>query len=209
MIALVEAARPHGRAAAACLIWQLHLLADVPLPPQERPALPPLDATTDSLVFQQLECDYTVSSQVPDFAGNSTEPRAAVIRLFGVTREGNSVCAHVHGFKPYFWVRAPPGFTQEDLPVFQSTLNAKVKAEAPQLIVHSMRELHEKLGTLFIVILRDPSGYEICLVSEETFNPSVREATNYKGPDWSARQDTLAAITGAITGAATSTHDEL
>ena len=103
-----------------------------------------------------------------------------------------------------------------------------------------MRELHEKLGTLFIVILTDPAGcatccmhaymqvtccmhaymqvtcptgwevgrpeeirarplrtwpprYEICLVSSETFDPSVREATDYVGPDWAARAEGYAA----------------
>ncbi|TRY68510.1 hypothetical protein TCAL_14223 [Tigriopus californicus] len=29
--------------------------------------------------------------------------------------DGHSVCAHVHGFHPYFFVLAPPGFTKEQL----------------------------------------------------------------------------------------------
>ena len=75
-------------------------------------------------------------------------------------------------------------------------INERLKAESPELIIHEMRELHEKLGTLFIVILRDVAGYEVCLVSIETFDPSVREATNYVGPDWEARAKVVSKLEG-------------
>jgi catechol 2,3-dioxygenase-like lactoylglutathione lyase family enzyme len=75
-------------------------------------------------------------------------------------------------------------------------VNDRLVKESPDLIIHSMRELHEKLGTLFIVILRDPAGYEVCLVSIETFDPSVREATNYVGPDWAVRNETRNRVAG-------------
>jgi DNA polymerase elongation subunit (family B) len=32
-----------------------------------------------------------------------------IIRMFGVTDSGNSVCCHVHGFAPYFYIPAPNG----------------------------------------------------------------------------------------------------
>lgn len=35
---------------------------------------------------------------------------AAIMRIFGVTRNQNSVCCHVHGFAPYFYVTVPPSF---------------------------------------------------------------------------------------------------
>ena len=75
-------------------------------------------------------------------------------------------------------------------------INDKLLAESPGLIIHTMRELHEKLGTLFILILRDVGGYEVCLVSIETFDPSVREATNYVGPNWEERKQTLERVAG-------------
>ena len=157
-------------------------------------------------------------------------------------------------------------------------VNDKLVAEAPHLIIHSMRELHEKLGVLFILILRDvaggshcsppeiacnvstlhvytrpmarsastrrartahevaahtldcmfhdctfhvvhtstlqrsrkldlagasrawlvvcPAGFEVCLVSVETFDPSVREATDYVAPDWAVRNETRARLAG-------------
>lgn len=42
-----------------------------------------------------------------------------VIRLFGVTEQGNSVCCHVHGFTPYFYVSAPSNFTNSHCEPFK------------------------------------------------------------------------------------------
>lgn len=36
-----------------------------------------------------------------------------VMRMYGVTSDGNSVCCHVHGFSPYFFMSAPTDFTYE------------------------------------------------------------------------------------------------
>jgi len=73
-------------------------------------------------------------------------------------------------------------------------LNKRILKESPQLILHEMRELEEKLGTLVILILRDPGGFELCVVSSETFDPSVAAATNYEGPDWTQREAFLSAM---------------
>ena len=80
-------------------------------------------------------------------------------------------------------------------------VNALLLDESPHLIVHELRELHEQLGTLVILIAKDPAGYELCLVSSETFDPSVRAATTYDEPDWDQRSEVLAAITGAPSAA--------
>lgn len=40
----------------------------------------------------------------------SPEEIVPVIRLYGVTEEGHSVFAHIHGFVPYFYIPCPPGF---------------------------------------------------------------------------------------------------
>ena len=34
----------------------------------------------------------------------------AIMRIFGVTRQGNSICCHVHGFAPYFYAAVPAHF---------------------------------------------------------------------------------------------------
>ena len=74
--------------------------------------------------------------------------------------------------------------------------------QAPQLIVHKLRELSETLGVLVIAIvkvcasrltnradceLQDLDGFEICLVSSETFDRAVLAAADWKGPDWMKR----------------------
>lgn len=40
----------------------------------------------------------------------SPEEIVPVIRVYGVTEEGHSVFAHIHGFIPYFYIPAPAGF---------------------------------------------------------------------------------------------------
>lgn len=60
----------------------------------------------------------------------------------------------------------------------------QIEAEAPQLIVHEIMELEETLGTLFIAIVKDLDGFELCLVSSETFDKAVLAATDWKEPDW-------------------------
>ena len=94
----------------------------------KRPPLPTVNAAEQELSFQQLECDYTIANRPVEFARGSTEARAAAVRMYGVTNEGHSILAHIHGFLPYFWVKAPPGFTPEHAEKFKVTLNARVKA---------------------------------------------------------------------------------
>ena len=94
----------------------------------KRPEMPPLRPDAQDLAFQQLECDYTVDVRPAEFARGSAEKRAAAIRMYGVTNEGHSILAHVHGFLPYFWVKAPPGFTPEHAEKFKTSLNARIKA---------------------------------------------------------------------------------
>ena len=92
-----------------------------------RPPLRTLDPA-EPISFQQIEADYMVAPVVPEYRHPSApqEVRAAVVRLYGVTDAGNSVLAHVHGFMPYFYVRAPPGFLPEHCEKFKAMLNAKL-----------------------------------------------------------------------------------
>ncbi|WRT63862.1 uncharacterized protein IL334_000787 [Kwoniella shivajii] len=77
-----------------------------------RPAAPHLNVKTDSIAFQQIELE------------EATDPKhGPTIRLFGVNQMGNSVLAHVHGFKPYFYVAAPQGFLNKDLEPLKDKIN--------------------------------------------------------------------------------------
>lgn len=93
---------------------------------------------------------------------------------------------------------------------------SKIQANYPELIVHEIMELDEQLGILFIAIVKDFDGFEICLVSSETFDKAVKVAADFKEPDWELRkglieerkvqEKTRAArkMTGVIGGVATS-----
>lgn len=84
---------------------------------------PPLDPATTCLIFQQIEIDHYIGDHKEGMpgAGNSI---GAIMRIYGVTVEGHSVMAHVHGFTPYFYIMAPTGFKEEQLPSFQKKLKA-------------------------------------------------------------------------------------
>lgn len=68
----------------------------------------------------------------------------------------------------------------------------QLEKNSPDLIVHKLRELHEVLATLVIAIIKDHDGYEICLVSSETFSILVKSGTDYKIPDFKLREQKLA-----------------
>ncbi len=53
--------------------------------------------------------------------GAQTGP-VPIVRMYGVTQQGVSVLAHVHGFAPYFFVPAPQGFREEDCSKFRVRL---------------------------------------------------------------------------------------
>ncbi|KAL3987287.1 transcription factor 7-like 1 [Sarotherodon galilaeus] len=94
-------------------------------PRWRRPTAPSLDPSSDILVFQQIDLDYYLGETVAGMPGQS-QGKVPIIRMFGVTDNGNSVCCHVHGFAPYFYVPAPNGFTSAHLVEFQKELNSAV-----------------------------------------------------------------------------------
>uniref|UniRef100_A0A8C2XA57 DNA polymerase n=1 Tax=Cyclopterus lumpus TaxID=8103 RepID=A0A8C2XA57_CYCLU len=94
-------------------------------PRWRRPIAPSLDPLSDTLVFQQIDLDYYLGATVAGMPGQLQE-KVPIIRMFGVTDSGNSVCCHIHGFAPYFYVPAPSGFTSDDLGEFKRELNSVV-----------------------------------------------------------------------------------
>ncbi|XP_063157019.1 DNA polymerase delta catalytic subunit isoform X1 [Candoia aspera] len=102
-----------------------NLFSSVHNPKWQRPLPPKINPREEGLCFQQVELDYYIGSHIPGFPGCTQGP-VPVLRMFGVTAAGNSVCCHIHGFAPYFYVPAPPGFQAENLVDFQRELNAAV-----------------------------------------------------------------------------------
>lgn len=77
------------------------------------------------LLFMQVDIDYYTDAPQPRFwPGLGSETRVPILRMYGVTEEGNSVLAHIHGFLPYFYVPCPEGF--EDARVFGESLELQL-----------------------------------------------------------------------------------
>ena len=60
----------------------------------------------------------STGSPLPGMPGAQTGV-VPIMRMFGVTAGGNSVCCHVHGFAPYLFVPVPEFFKPEWCDTFQ------------------------------------------------------------------------------------------
>ena len=58
-----------------------------------------------------MDIDYIIG-QPHEMLGQErrSKGQAAILRMFGVTEDGHSVCVHVHGFEPYFYAKVPDSF---------------------------------------------------------------------------------------------------
>jgi hypothetical protein len=63
--------------------------------------------------------------QQTDVTESTHHKHGTTLRLFGVTSKGNSVLAHIWGFRPYFYVAAPSGFLEDDLEAFKDKINVR------------------------------------------------------------------------------------
>lgn len=90
-----------------------------------RPAAPIMDSKKDILVFQQLDIDHYNGQPIHGMPGSQLAP-VPIMRMYGVTMEGNSVCCHVHGFTPYFYVTVPLNFTEYSCNDLKNNLNKAI-----------------------------------------------------------------------------------
>lgn len=63
--------------------------------------------------------------KVPDISTNNFQSQA-IVRIYGVTKNENSVCCHVYGFLPYFYAPVPENFDKIHLDEFHKELNRRV-----------------------------------------------------------------------------------
>ncbi|KAI8851031.1 DNA polymerase family B-domain-containing protein [Chytridium lagenaria] len=82
----------------------------------------------EDLVFQQLDIDETIGDSRQFY--KTTFSQSAILRMYGTTNEGGSVVCHVHGFSPYFYVPAPPGFNENHLPAFRTALDTAIRTDS-------------------------------------------------------------------------------
>ena len=90
-----------------------------------RPPPPDLNPEEDALIFQQIEIDHYNGAPLVGMPG-STIPPVPIMRMYGITEQGNSVCCHVHGFSPYLYVTAPPKFTDSHCNRFKDALDKAI-----------------------------------------------------------------------------------
>ncbi|KAI1729693.1 DNA polymerase family B domain-containing protein [Ditylenchus destructor] len=81
---------------------------------------PPVDhmlqiGSSQSIPFQLVDLDYIM------------DRADVVVRLFGVTKAGNSICASVQGYRPYFYASTPAGFGEEHIANAIKMLNDQMK----------------------------------------------------------------------------------
>ncbi|KAH9517744.1 DNA polymerase delta catalytic subunit [Dermatophagoides farinae] len=89
---------------------------------------PSIDYKKDAIIFQQIDIDYYIGEARPDMPGPSQGPMP-IMRMFGVTSDGISIMAHVHGFAPYFYVLAPKTFDSKICKQLLERLNKLILAE--------------------------------------------------------------------------------
>lgn len=90
-----------------------------------RPTAPIMDPKKDILVFQQLDIDHYNGQPIHGMPGSQLGP-VPIMRMYGVTMEGNSVCCHVHGFTPYLYVTVPLNFTEYSCNDLKNNLNKAI-----------------------------------------------------------------------------------
>jgi len=117
------------------------LLADLDGSPEHqekrwaRPSAENYDPKTTDLAFQWMDIDmYSAREPLrvnPSGAApvGSLNPPVPIVRMYGVTQDGRSVLAHIHGFTPYFYVALPPSADLSDsaLMNLRKTLDLKVR----------------------------------------------------------------------------------
>ncbi|KAH9128699.1 hypothetical protein LEN26_005754 [Aphanomyces euteiches] len=99
-----------------------------------RNELPQYNATEHSIRFQWIDIGmydgeplavnpYSRTQPIPGPRAGST----SIVRLIGVTEEGHSIMAHIHGFVPYFYASCPDGLKPSDCGVVREALDAVAK----------------------------------------------------------------------------------
>eukprot|EP00051_Salpingoeca_urceolata_P010275 m.125101 g.125101 ORF g.125101 m.125101 type:complete len:1107 (+) comp16646_c1_seq1:2250-5570(+) len=117
-------------------------------PPLERPVNP----ATDKIVFQQLELEHHIGAPLRGMPG-PTRGKVPIVRLYGVTADGHSVCCSVHGFCPYLYTPAPAGCKESDCDSIKSALNSEVKRS------NSAKDIDEPVLAVDIVSKESIFGY--------------------------------------------------
>ncbi|KAJ6254963.1 intein-containing DNA polymerase delta catalytic subunit precursor [Anaeramoeba flamelloides] len=117
-----------------------------------RDPIPFFDPNKTSVYFQEIETDsYTQRTKK-----QNKKELLPVIRVFGVTKKGNSVLAHVHGYFPYFFVNVPKNFKESDTDLFKKTLDTKIES----FIKNTKHKTLIYIRSVKIVLKKNFYGYQ-------------------------------------------------
>nr|XP_006813424.1 PREDICTED: DNA polymerase delta catalytic subunit-like [Saccoglossus kowalevskii] len=108
-----------------------------------RPPAPLLNEKTDNIIFQQIDVDHYLGQPLKGMPGSTIGP-VPIVRMFGITEEGNSVLCHIHGFSPYFYVPAPKDFKSEHCRMFLEKLN--------QAVIQDMRSNKDNISHAVLAV---------------------------------------------------------
>jgi DNA polymerase delta subunit 1 len=73
-----------------------------------------------------VEVDYLICQRDEALDLNSKSKEVPVVRLFGVNDNGNSVCAFIHGFQPYFYAEKPSTWGNEAIEELHNEMNKRL-----------------------------------------------------------------------------------
>ncbi|XP_050344943.1 DNA polymerase delta catalytic subunit [Nymphalis io] len=90
-----------------------------------RPNPPDLKPNEHAFIFQQIDIDHYNGQPLKGMPGSQLGP-VPIMRMYGVTLNGNSVCCYVHGFTPYFYVTVPFNFNQSSCHELKTNLNKAI-----------------------------------------------------------------------------------
>ncbi|CAD6199696.1 unnamed protein product [Caenorhabditis auriculariae] len=96
---------------------------------EELPAQPTIEKTRwrRPSLDKELGITKNIACQVLDVEtfhepGSASSVDRTNVKLYGITKEGNSVCVIVHNYFPHFYFQAPPGFATEHIQIAQTAL---------------------------------------------------------------------------------------
>ena len=95
----------------------------------KRPPVRAIEESKDMITFQQIDLDHYLGQPLEGMPG-AQQGSVPIVRMYGVTDEGHSVLAHIHGFLPHFYVPAPSDtFSDEECAAFHAALDAAVRSD--------------------------------------------------------------------------------
>ncbi|RHY36464.1 hypothetical protein DYB30_002170 [Aphanomyces astaci] len=121
-----------------------------------RTPLPPLNAAEHDIRFQWIDIGMYDGEPLAVNPYSRTQPipgprtgSSSIIRLTGVTEDGHSIMAHIHGFVPYFYASCPDGLKTSDCNTVREALDAAVKKNSSDAPAVQLVEIVEDKMSLY------------------------------------------------------------